>query len=135
MKAPLLANHCIMEGFEDLEDDEAATEEATEAVKELLPINELAKVEIAKKSPEGVFVISVPEISEGLKDIDEITTTDTVAQGPSASVAEPVTPAPLPPAEKVRSFFCFYNMGCSYMKGRFRDPGYYKSCVTLPSFL
>lgn len=96
MKAPLLANHCIMEGFEDLEDDEAATVEATEAVKELLPINELAKVEIAKKSPEGVFVISVPEISEGLKDIDKVTTAETVAQGPSVS-----TPAPHPPAEKV----------------------------------
>ena len=119
MKAPLLANHCIMEGFEDLEDDEAATVEATEAVKELLPINELAKVEIAKKSPEGVFVISVPEISEGLKDIDEVTTAETVAQGPSVSVVDPATPAPHPPAEKVRSLLCFYTMGCSYIREGF----------------
>ena len=93
MKAPLLANHCIMEGFEDGGEDEAgeAADEAAAAIKELLPPNEIAKLEIAKKSPDGVYIISMPEITEALGQEDSAPTDPVSAPAPAA------TPAPLEP--------------------------------------
>ena len=93
MKAPLLANHCIMEGFEDGGEDEAgeAADEAAAAIKELLPSNEIAKLEIAKKSPDGVFIISMPEITEALGLEEPAPTAPVSAPTPAASAA-PVEP-------------------------------------------
>jgi len=56
MKAPLLANQCVIEGFEG-GDEEEMDQETVDSIKELLPANDLTEVTVMRKNEDGLHVI------------------------------------------------------------------------------
>ena len=49
MKTPLLANHCVLTGFENLEGSVDA--QTVEAVKKAIVANDLAEIKVLEKTP------------------------------------------------------------------------------------
>ena len=61
MKTPLLANHCVLKGFENLEGSVDA--QTVEAVKGTIVANDLAEIKVLEKTPGGgPAIIQVPAL-------------------------------------------------------------------------
>ena len=61
MKTPLLANHCLLKGFENLEGSVDA--QTVEAVKGTIVANDLAEIKVLEKTPGGgPAIIQVPAL-------------------------------------------------------------------------
>merc|ERR1719204_2560687 len=61
MKTPLLANHCVLKGFENLEG--SPDTQTVEAVKAVIVANDLAEIKVLEKTPGGgPAIIQVPAL-------------------------------------------------------------------------
>ena len=67
MKTPLLANHCILEGFEDPNQSDLYEKVFGQKVQELLPIFDERKILMLKKLPNtGTYVVRIPHIAKAI---------------------------------------------------------------------
>ena len=65
MKTPILANHCVLEGFEDHKQSELYEKVFGKKVQTLLPPFEEEKIVVVRKLPKsGSYVVRIPRIAE-----------------------------------------------------------------------
>ena len=65
MKTPILANHCVLEGFEDAKLSDLYRKVFADKIQELLPLFEEAKITVLRKLPNSsTFVVRIPHIAK-----------------------------------------------------------------------
>lgn len=65
MKTPLLASHCVLEGFEEQKKSDMYKEVFGDKVQELLPVFEDTKIMVIKKIPKtATYVVRIPHVAE-----------------------------------------------------------------------
>ena len=95
MKVPLLANHCILDGFQDESRMSEFQEKYSDVLKQLLPVEEIAKLKVTGKHS-AASLIQVKGLEEQLKVESEKTKQDANAN------EIPVKEADVPAKELVK---------------------------------
>ena len=67
MKTPLLASHCVLEGFEDQSKSDIYKEMFGDKIQELLPVFEDTKIIVVKRiSNTATYVVQIPQIAKSI---------------------------------------------------------------------